>query len=55
MRSAIRISFSLCGLMSEAYEVASQVFHPSEKGLRILRAEGASLAKRRFLVHGNAA
>ena len=42
-------------IVSEADEVASQIFHPPEKSLRIFRAEGAALAKRRLLVHRNAA
>ncbi len=42
-------------IVGEAHEVASQVFHPPEQSLRILGAEGAALAKRRFLVHRNAA
>ena len=41
--------------MREADEIASQVFHPAQQSLRIFRTEGTSLAKRRFLMHRDAA
>ena len=40
-------------VMSESDEIASQLFHPPEKRLRILLAECPPFAKWRLLVHGN--
>src|SRR6266536_3344514 len=43
------------GIVREAHEVTSQILHPTEKSLRILRAESPTIAKRSLLMHRNPA